>query len=243
MKTILYATDLSVCSQNAGFYAAFLARHFSAELIVAHAFTLSQAATEVEIDPFLISEQRKDLEFLLSRKAGKLHGRALLVEGDPKRVLVELADQHAPTLLVLGTHGGGWIEREILGSVAEKVIRSTSWPVVTVGPQVKSAAGKHLRFQRILYATGSAPAEPGAAADAECFAQSFAAEIDVLQVVEGGHANRRILRHIQDRAIDLLVLGVNRASHFSIRNRNSGAFRLILHAPCPVLTVAGALGC
>ena len=44
VKAVVYATDLSLCSQNAGFYAAFLAQFFSAELLVAHAFILSQAA-------------------------------------------------------------------------------------------------------------------------------------------------------------------------------------------------------
>ena len=68
LNAVVYGTDFSVCSQNAGLYAAFLARHFSTALMVAHAFTLSQAAMEVEIDPSLVSQQRKDLEFLLSRE-------------------------------------------------------------------------------------------------------------------------------------------------------------------------------
>jgi nucleotide-binding universal stress UspA family protein len=44
----------------------------------------------------------------------------LLVDGDPKKVLPKVADEHAPSLLVLGTHGGSWVEREIIGSVAEQ---------------------------------------------------------------------------------------------------------------------------
>jgi nucleotide-binding universal stress UspA family protein len=95
--------------------------------LVAHAFTLSQAATEIEFDPTLISEQRRDLETLLSQKAAKLsvdevHASPVLLEGEPKEVLVELADEHGPSLIVLGTHGGGWIEREIIGSLAEKIL-------------------------------------------------------------------------------------------------------------------------
>ena len=69
---VVYATDLSVCCQNVGFYAAFLARHFSAELLVAHAFTLSAAAMEVEIDPGLISEQRKDLRVSPLQEGGEV---------------------------------------------------------------------------------------------------------------------------------------------------------------------------
>ena len=89
LNAVIYATDFSVCSQNAGFYAAFLAKHFSATLMVAHAFILSQAAMEVEIDHSLVSQQRKDLEFLLSGKASALlrdSGKAMpvLLEGDPE---------------------------------------------------------------------------------------------------------------------------------------------------------------
>ena len=58
--------------QNAGLYASLLARQFSATLIVAHAFTLSQAAMEVEVDGTLLSRQRKDLHLLLSDKAAAL---------------------------------------------------------------------------------------------------------------------------------------------------------------------------
>ena len=189
VNTVVYATDLSLCCQNAGFYASFMAQHFSAELVVAHAFRLSQAAMEVEIDPALVSEQRKDLESFLSRKAGRLshdgvHATPALVEGDPKKVLVELADAHGPSLIVLGTHGGGWVEREIIGSVAEKILRSASCPVLTVGPQVKCVASNELHFQHILYATDFTPQAAQAAVYAVWFAETFGSSIDVLNVIQ-----------------------------------------------------------
>jgi hypothetical protein len=43
-KAVIYATDFSSFSENAGRYASLLARHFDADLMVAHAFLLSQAA-------------------------------------------------------------------------------------------------------------------------------------------------------------------------------------------------------
>ena len=69
LKTVVYATDFSLCSQNAGLYAARIASYFSATLLITHAFTLSQAALEVEINKTRVSQQRKDLETLLSRSA------------------------------------------------------------------------------------------------------------------------------------------------------------------------------
>ncbi len=284
LNAVIYATDFSVCSQNAGLYAALLSRHFSATLMVAHAFTLSQAAMEVEVDRSLVSQQRKDLESLLSQKAfalsnGSVQAMPVLLEGDPKEVLPDLADRNSPSLIVLGTHGGGWVEREIIGSVAEGILRSTSWPVLTVGPHVRSVADKTTPFQRILYATDFTPAAARAAVYAVSFAQSFRADIDVLHVVpreaiehpdrlsdirrrfyraldelvpeqakefcnprsfvEVGNAHQQILEHIRERSIDLLVLGIRKSSHLGIERRTSGAFQLVTHAACPVLTIVG----
>ncbi len=284
LNAIVYGTDFSVCSQNAGLYAAFLAGHFATALMVAHAFTLSQAAMEVEIDPSLVSQQRKDLEFLLSRKAtelshGSLKATPVLLEGDPKRVIPDLATAMAPSLVVLGTHGGERLAREIIGSVAEGILRSTSWPVLTVGPQVASAADKRSLFQHILYATDLTPAAARAAVYAVSFAKAFRADLDVLHVVQRkaiGHpdrlseirnrfyrvldnlvpdqakefcnprsfvevdnAHRHILEHIQERSVDLLVLGIRKSSHLGIKTRTSRAFQLIVHATCPVLTIVG----
>ena len=62
LKSIVYATDFSLRAQNAGLYASRIAAYFSAKLLVAHAFTLSQAALEVEAGDKRSSQQRKDLD-------------------------------------------------------------------------------------------------------------------------------------------------------------------------------------
>ena len=283
LKSVVYATDFSAWSQNAGFYAALFAKFFKATLLVSHAFTLSQAAMEVEIENLSVSQQRKDLKVFLARKAATLTSDSIevvpeLLEGRPEIVVPDLAAKHAPSLIVLGTHGGNWMERGLIGSVAEAILRSARWPCVTVGPKVQSAASsKSLAFNRILYATDLTPAAADAAVYAVSFARAFGAEIDVLNVidnddvehpdrlseltkqfydaldglvpeharefcdaksfVEVGDAHERILGHIKDRAIDLLVLGIEKSSHLGLAARRSGAFQLIVHAVCPVLTV------
>lgn len=194
LNAVIFGTDFSVCSQNAGLYSALIAKRFSAKLFVAHAFILSQAAMEVEIDGKLMSQQRKDLQFLLFQKALALGSSSveavpLLLEGDPKEALPRLADKHSPSLLVLGTHGGGWVEREIIGSVAERILRSTRWPTLTVGPQVRRATSRTLPFHRILFATDLTAAAARAAIFAASWAETMGAEIDVLNVIEGRAAN------------------------------------------------------
>ena len=282
LKTVVYATDFSVCSQNAGLYAARIASYFSATLLVTHAFTLSQAALEVEINKKRVSQQRKNLETLLSRcalllGAESIETNSILLEGNPKDVIPALADHNAPAIIVLGTHGGGRIERGIIGSIAEKILRSSQWPTLTVGPQVKPESSQTFPFARILFATDFTVAAANAAVYAVTFAEVFGAKIDVLNVIQDdglehpdrlsdlrnrffialdgivpqqarefcdprtfvavGKAHDQILDHIRERSIDLLVLGIHKTSHLSMEMRTSGAFRIIVDAACPVLTI------
>ncbi|MGA7110712.1 MAG: universal stress protein [Terracidiphilus sp.] len=191
LNAVIYATDFSLSTQNAGLYASHFAGYFSASLIVAHAFTLSQAALEVEIDRILVSQQRKDLKALLENKAAQLAGKSIeaspvLLEGDPKDVIPALAEKYQPAMIVLGTHGGGRFERGVIGSTAEKILRSTRWPSLTVGPKVKTASSKTLPFERILFATDFSAAAAHAALFAVAVAEAFRAKLDVLNVIQEG---------------------------------------------------------
>lgn len=284
LKTVVYATDFSLCSQNAGLYAARLAAYFSSTLLVAHAFTLTQAALEVEIVPKKVSQQRRDLEALLSKTAALLRSDSvevspMLLVGDPDVVIPALADRNSPSMIVLGTHGRGRLDRGIIGSIGERILRSANWPTLTVGPQVKQVSSQTFPFSRILFATDFTPTAANAAIYAVTFAEVFGARIDVLNVIQDdaiehpdrlaelqkhfysaldglvpeqarefcdprtfvavGSAHDRILDHIREESIDLLVLGIRKSSHLSMVMRTSGAFRIIADADCPVLTIRG----
>jgi nucleotide-binding universal stress UspA family protein len=282
LKTVIYATDFSFGSKNAGLYAARMAAYFSAKLLVTHAFTLEQAALEVEVGDRRSSQQRRNLAHLLSREADLLGANSIeivptLLEGNPEDVIPDLANKHEPSMIVLGTHGGGRLERGIIGSVAEKILRSTRWPALTVGPHIRPLTSHAFPFVRILFATDFTVASANAATYAVIFAEVFAAKIDVLNVIQEsaiehpdrvadlqtrffsaldalvpqsakefcdprtyvavGEAHDKILEHIKERSIELLVLGIRKTSHISMEMRTSGAFRIIVDAPCPVLTI------
>ena len=189
LKAVIYATDFSPCSQNAGKYASLVARQFNADLLAAHAFVLSQAAMEVEAEDGAVKEsgQRKDLETALSAIAKQL-GEGLrravpvLVEGDPRECIPRLAEQNAPSLIVLGTHGGGRLGRGIIGSLAERILRTTNGPSLTVGPAVPVCGPACAPFRRILFATGLSAAAARGAPYAVGMAQAFDASLDVLHV-------------------------------------------------------------
>jgi nucleotide-binding universal stress UspA family protein len=254
-------------------------------LVVVHAFVLSQAALEVEFEGKLRrSKQRIDLQAILSQKSLALSSSSLdvvpvLLEGDPHHAVSEFAEMHAPSLIVVGTHGGGRVERGLIGSVAEAILRSTRWPCLTVGPMAPSVSTSSvtLPIKRILCATDFTPAAVRAIAFALSLADTCESEIDVLNVVpertiehperlaelwnhfydaldqslpkrareysqpktfvEVGNAHNRILEHVTNQSIDLLVLGIRKTSHLGLEMRTSGAFRIIVDASCPVLTI------
>jgi nucleotide-binding universal stress UspA family protein len=187
-QTVVFATDFSVFSQNAGLYASLLARQFSASLLVSHAFYLSQASLEVEVMSEVRSMQRQDLEAYLARRVERLGGgnfqsKAVLVEGDPREEILRIAERNPAPIIVMGTHGGTLIERGLLGSTAESILRNTRYPCFTVGPRVRALTPKSSPFRRILYATELHPAVASAATIAVAFAEEFHAKIDVLHVV------------------------------------------------------------
>jgi nucleotide-binding universal stress UspA family protein len=190
LKSVIYATDFSPCSQKAGEYATIAAKKFDVELIAAHAFTLTPSAMEIEAQagPQAKSSQRKDLETALAA-AAQQYGKGLrrvsfeLVEGDPREGIPRLAIERAPSLIVLGTKGRGRLDRTIIGSVAERILRATNGPSLTVGPEVPPCDPEKSGFRRILYATGLSPAAAQGATYAVATAKAFGATLDVLHVV------------------------------------------------------------
>lgn len=66
-----------------------------------------------------------------------------LVEGPPSREIVAYATENDCDLIVMGTHGRGGLNRLLLGSVAERVVRSSLIPVMTVqvgGEEVRESS-------------------------------------------------------------------------------------------------------
>ncbi|THE65388.1 universal stress protein [Salinadaptatus halalkaliphilus] len=55
-----------------------------------------------------------------------------VLEGSPSRAIVDEADAANCDLIVMGTHGRGGIDRLLLGSVTERVVRCSTVPVLTV---------------------------------------------------------------------------------------------------------------
>ena len=188
LATVVFATDFSEASENAGLYASALARRMQAGLVVMHAFFLEQAAMEAETFRHLMSQQRIHLQQELNKVAERLSsGRgateAILLERDPRIAVPELAMQRQPSIIVMGTHGGGAVERFVIGSTAEGILRHTRLPALSVGPKTPPMQAETMNLKRVLFVTNNAAGATETAQLAIDVASSFGATLDVLNVI------------------------------------------------------------
>jgi nucleotide-binding universal stress UspA family protein len=139
---ICCAIDFSESSRLALEQAADLAARSGAELTLVHVHVpIPHAALDVLTGaPEGASAAAQELEKLLSQwraDAERLSGRAARValrSGDPADQLVKFARESGSDLVVVGTHGRRGLRRLVLGSVAERVLRTAPCPVLAVRP-------------------------------------------------------------------------------------------------------------
>lgn len=68
------------------------------------------------------------------KKSGVSHLEYKVFMGDVGEMIVEYANEIVADLIVMGTHGYKGLEKIMFGSVADKVVRSASCPVMTINP-------------------------------------------------------------------------------------------------------------
>jgi nucleotide-binding universal stress UspA family protein len=137
LRRILVATDFGETSIAALRYGVDLTRRFHAELYLFHAIDHLGEASEAEYPIGLLETTRnaahERLRQLLSsddlRHVEPLCAIRLGVAADE---IVRYADEWDIDLIVMGTHGREGVMRAVIGSVAEKVVRRATCPVLTV---------------------------------------------------------------------------------------------------------------
>jgi len=148
IRTILHPTDFSPGSEYALRLAALLAKEQGAQLFLLHVVGPPQAIGKVGRFAPPVSEATKDRawERLLQVWPAKpaAHVQHLLAEGDPAAEILRTAREHHCDLIVMGTHGRTGLNRFVLGSVAEQVVRQAGCPVLTIkAPPPAEATAAH----------------------------------------------------------------------------------------------------
>jgi universal stress protein A len=138
---ILLTTDFSDASEEAVTKADEMARATGAKLTVLNVHHQAPAAPEAVIPPDkqvtpaeLDAEARQKLDDLRSTLLQGVESVSLvsLENVSAPLAICEYAAQHGVDLIVIGTHGRTGMSRLLLGSVAEKVVRHASCPVLVV---------------------------------------------------------------------------------------------------------------
>lgn len=139
-KHILCPIDGSACALEALDTAANLASEQNASLTIFSVADPSQAAAMAFGDPAMTgacldaidNEADAVVRDAAARVAATIIARVATLTGQPISSIVEFAALNACDLIVMGSHGRGGIQRALVGSVAEGVIRHASVPVMVI---------------------------------------------------------------------------------------------------------------
>lgn len=144
-SVILFTTDFSEISEYAFDYAHTLAKKFDSKLIVMHVINepvdlrgfyvphISFDSLEKEIE---LAAEKMMKKFCAGRLVGLADSETVIVSGIPYEEILKKADNENVSLIVLGTHGRAGLDHLLFGSTAERVVRRSRCPVMTIRPPV-----------------------------------------------------------------------------------------------------------
>jgi nucleotide-binding universal stress UspA family protein len=135
IKTILHPTDFSEHSECAFRMACMLARGYDASLIVLHVAAPPVIVYGQGVLPAAPEEHQAKLREQLQQLIAKeptVRAEHRLAQGDAAAEILRVAQETKCDMIVMGTHGRTGLSRLVMGSVAERVVRSALCPVVTV---------------------------------------------------------------------------------------------------------------
>jgi len=136
--SILVPTDFGEPSERALEVAIDLAKRDNAELTVLHVFDVPPSYAAMDIAPMdlltpMWSAARQQTACVIAKVRESLPSATeLTAMGVPWREILATIEQKHPDLVVVGTHGRRGLPRALLGSVAEKIVRLSPCPVLTV---------------------------------------------------------------------------------------------------------------
>ena len=144
-KIFLVPTDFSSCARKAAEAALMLAERFGGRVFFFHVLDLYPSYTigyahefgvSVPTPPPSPEETEPEWEaFLSGLTVEKVDWEKCTEEGQAPTTIVQQAEHIQADMIVIGTHGRSGLPHMLLGSVAEKVVRTASCPVLTVRPE------------------------------------------------------------------------------------------------------------
>ena len=145
-RNVLVATDFSEPAARAVDFAVELARKFDARLTLLHVYHIPTQAYAYEVvmplEAFAKSAQKQLDAELAGLRMRYPNCEGLVELGRPAERIVATADKRSVGVIVMGTHGRRAVSRFLLGSVAERVVRTSKVPVLTVPSELSETIAK-----------------------------------------------------------------------------------------------------
>lgn len=186
ISRILVPTDFSAQADAALAYARLFGKTFNASLHLLHVTPDLPPPHAAANLPDGRLPALKELRDRVPRDPWCRYATVRLAEGtDPASHITHYAKDASIALIVMGTHGRGGVARLVMGSVAEKVVRTAPCPVLTV----HGAAGSSVGFRRILVPTDFSAASRAALDVALLLAARFEAPLHLLHVLPEIYVN------------------------------------------------------
>lgn len=142
LQKIICALDLSEHSKTVAEYACMLAKAMNATIVAVYAApTLTQYTgfhvPPNTIDSFvgeIVSGAEKAMAQFVAENFEGVETKAEVVVGYAAEEILEVAEKEQGDIIVMGTHGRKGIDRILFGSVAERVVKNSPLPVLTIRP-------------------------------------------------------------------------------------------------------------
>lgn len=191
-ERILVPTDMSAFSDLALRYALNFNERLGSKITLLHAEEISWLAADHPVGYYFenVPEARTALtkqlrEYAASHVPAAAGATTLFEDEAPELAILRIARDINADLIIMGTHGRRGIRRAILGSVTEYVLRETDIPVITVNPALFTPEGA-IGIRTVLCPVNFTEIAREALAQASAIAESFAAQLVVMHVCEGG---------------------------------------------------------
>lgn len=135
VRRILLATDLSTASERATEQALMLARDLRADLLVVSVIDPSShlpGPIVARMDQRRAARETAAQTLVLRGRRTGVNVSFLVWEGEPGPAIVEAAEAEQADMVVVGTRGRSRVERLVLGSVSDHVVRHAPCPILIV---------------------------------------------------------------------------------------------------------------
>jgi len=216
IKNILWPTDFSSEGQEALLYAALFAKAFSARITALHvvpdlspAFYSDNPTVELELSRRMMTMNKKAQAQLLAigKRRKIVFKKVVVTEGSVAKKIVETAEREKADLVVMGKKGQSRLEKILIGSAANHVLRHSPVPVL-----VTKKRQPPRRIKTILVPTDFVKEEDAEREFAWKLARGFGASLTFLYVLELFGHEFRMVDHMFQSALDKFQRRAHRGS-------------------------------